>query len=70
MGTAKRRATSVLGGKGCEQTTAKVETMTLDELYQCDYCNEMLTESEANVEPAQGYREVIVLAFCDGCWDE
>ena len=44
--------------------------MTLDELYLCEQCGDRLTESEANVEPAQGYREVIVLAFCDGCWDE
>ena len=42
--------------------------MTLDELYQCEQCGDMLTESEANVETAQGYREVIVLAFCDDCY--
>ena len=44
--------------------------MTLDELYLCEQCGDRLTESEANVKPAQGYREVIVLAFCDGCWDK
>jgi len=40
----------------------------LEELYQCEQCGDMLTDSEAHVETAQGYRELIVLAFCDGCW--
>ena len=40
----------------------------LEALHVCEECGDMLTESEANVETAQGYREVIVLAFCDDCY--
>jgi hypothetical protein len=43
--------------------------MSLEALYTCEQCNEMLTESETHIQTAQGYREVITLAWCGDCWE-
>ena len=43
--------------------------MTLEELYTCEHCNDMLTESKAHTVTETGYQERIVLSFCDDCYD-
>lgn len=44
--------------------------MTLEPLYQCEQCGDMLTESEAHTLTEEGYRETITVAFCDNCWEK
>lgn len=52
-----------------EGTKSEWHPIPKTERHQCEQCGDMIPESEAHTVTEEGYRELITLAFCDGCWD-